>query len=55
MKWVKWFIAFLIVGFLLFYLISNPVAAANAVQAVFAALAKVLNSIIVFFKSLAGP
>jgi len=54
MKWVKRIIIFLIVGFALFYLISQPEAAANAVQAVFAALAKVFRSIIIFFQSLSG-
>jgi hypothetical protein len=42
------------VGFALFYLISQPANAANAVQAVFAALAKVFRSIIIFFQSLAS-
>jgi hypothetical protein len=54
MKWVKRIIIFLVVGFALFYLISQPANAANAVQAVFAALAKVFRSIIIFFQSLAS-
>lgn len=54
MKWVKRIIVFLVVGFLLFYLIAQPENAADAVQAVFAALAKVFRSIIVFFQSLAS-
>jgi hypothetical protein len=52
MVWVKRIIVFLVVGFALFYLIAQPEAAANAVQALFGALAKVFNSIIVFFQSL---
>jgi hypothetical protein len=54
MVWLKRLIVFLVVGFFLFYLIAQPEAAANAVQAIFAALAKVFRSIIVFFQSLAS-
>jgi hypothetical protein len=54
MTWVKRFIVFLVVGFFLFYLISEPVAAANAVRAVAGGLAIVFHSILVFFQSLAG-
>jgi hypothetical protein len=54
MRWVKGFIVFLIVGFFLFYLVSQPVAAANAVRAVFGGLAMVLRSILIFFQSLAS-
>jgi hypothetical protein len=54
MKWVKRIIVFLVVGFALFYLIQQPQAAANAVRAIFGALARVFRSIIVFFQSLAG-
>jgi hypothetical protein len=54
MTWVKRFIVFLIVGFFLFYLVSQPVAAANAVRAVAGGLAIVFRSILVFFQSLAG-
>lgn len=54
MKWVKRIIVFLVVGFFLFYLIAQPEAAANAVQALFSALARVFRSIIIFFQSLAG-
>ena len=54
MKWVKRIIVFLVVGFALFYLISQPEAAANAVEALFSALARVFRSIIVFFQSLSG-
>jgi hypothetical protein len=53
MTWVKRFIVFLVVGFALFYLISQPEAAADAVRAIFVALAMVFRSIIVFFQSLA--
>ena len=53
MRWVKRFIVFLVVGFALFYLISQPEVAADAVRAIFGALARVFRSIIVFFQSLA--
>ena len=53
MRWVKRFIVFLVVGFALFYLISQPEAAADAVRAIFGALAMVFRSIIVFFQSFA--
>jgi hypothetical protein len=52
MVWVKRIIVFLIVGFALFYLIAHPVAAGNAVQAVFLALGNVFHAIILFFQSL---
>jgi len=54
MTWVKRFIVFLVVGFAIFYLIAQPVAAANAVRAVIHGLAVVLHSILIFFQSLAG-
>jgi hypothetical protein len=54
MTWVKRFIVFLVVGFFLFYLVSQPVAAANAVRAVVGGLALVLRSILIFFQSLVG-
>jgi hypothetical protein len=54
MTWFKRFIVFLVVGFFLFYLIAQPEAAADAVRAIFGALARVFRSIIVFFQSLAG-
>ena len=43
MTWVKRFIVFLVVGFSLFYLVSQPVAAANAVRAVAGGLAVVFG------------
>ena len=52
MVWVKRIVVFLVVGFALFYLIADPVAAGNAVQALFAALARVFRSILMFFQSL---
>ena len=54
MTWVKQFIVFLVVGFFLFYLVSHPVDAANAVRAVFGGLALVFQSILIFFQALAG-
>jgi hypothetical protein len=55
MTWVKRFIVFLVVGFFLFYLITQPVAAANAVRALFSGLAVVFRSILIFFQALANP
>jgi hypothetical protein len=54
MTWVKRFIVFLVVGFFLFYLVSQPVAAANAVRTVVGGIAIVFRSIIIFFQALAG-
>ena len=54
MKWVKRLIIFLVVGFFLFYLVAQPEAAAQGVQNLFSALARVFRSIIIFFQSLAG-
>lgn len=54
MTWVKRFIVFLVVGFFLFYLVAQPVAAANAVRAVVGGIAVVFRSILIFFQSLAG-
>jgi hypothetical protein len=54
MTWVKRFIIFLVVGFFLFYLVAQPVAAANAVQGVAGGIALVFRSILIFFQSLAG-
>jgi hypothetical protein len=54
MTWLKRFIAFLVAGFAIYFLIVNPVAAANAVRAVAYGLALVFRSILVFFQTLAG-
>jgi hypothetical protein len=53
MRWVKRIIVFLVVAFALFYLIANPQGAADAVRAIFGAIANVFRSIIIFFQSLA--
>jgi hypothetical protein len=53
MRWVKRIIVFLVVAFALFYLIAQPQAAADAVRAIFGAIANVFRSIIIFFQSLA--
>jgi hypothetical protein len=52
--WTKRVLAFLIVGFLLFYIISQPVAAAAAVRTVFNAVAIVFRSVVQFFSALAS-
>jgi hypothetical protein len=54
MTWFKRFIIFLVVGFFLFYLITNPVGAANAVSAVVRGFAMVFRSILIFFQTLAS-
>jgi hypothetical protein len=54
MTWAKRFIVFLIVGFAIYFLIAEPVAAANAVRFVAYGLALAFHSILIFFQSLAG-
>jgi hypothetical protein len=54
MVWLKRIIVFLVLAFFLFYLIAQPEAAANAVRAIFEALARVFRSLITFFQSLAA-
>ncbi len=54
MTWVKRILAALVVGFLLFYLITQPEAAAGAVRTVFAAVGVAFRSIVTFFTSLAS-
>ncbi|MFL6047450.1 MAG: hypothetical protein ACJ72M_20370 [Propionibacteriaceae bacterium] len=54
MRWVKGFIVFLVVGFFLFFLVSDPVAAADVVRTVFGGLALVFRSILIFFQALVG-
>jgi hypothetical protein len=54
MTWARRVIVFLVVGFLLFYIISQPVAAAGLVQTVFNAVAVVFRSIVQFFSALAS-
>ena len=54
MAWVKRILAILVAGFFLFYLISQPVAAAAAVQTVFNAVALAFRSIVQFFRALAA-
>ena len=51
--WAKRVIVALIVGFFLFYLITQPVAAATAVRTVFGAVALAFRSIVQFFSALA--
>jgi hypothetical protein len=53
MTWLKRFIVFLVAGFAIYFLIANPVAAANAVRAVMNGLALVFRSILIFFEALA--
>ena len=48
MRWGRRILGALLVLFLLFYLINQPVSAANAVRAVFGALARAFNSLLVF-------
>ena len=52
--WTKRVLVALIVGFFIFYLISQPEAAASAVRTVFNALAVAFRAIVRFFTSLAA-
>ena len=52
--WTKRIIAFLLVAFFLFYLISQPEGAAAAVQTVFNALGVAFRAIVRFFTTLAA-
>jgi hypothetical protein len=54
MAWVKKVLVVLLVGFVLFYLIQRPEAAAAAVRTVFDAIGSAFRAIVVFFNSLAG-
>ena len=54
MAFVKKALLVLLVGFLIFYLVSRPESAADAVQAVIDAIALAFRSIVTFFTSLAG-
>ena len=54
MTWVKRILAILVVGFFLFYLITQPESAAAAVRTVFAAVGVAFRSIVRFFTSLAS-
>ena len=54
MTWARRVIAALIVGFLVFYIISQPEAAAAAVRTVFGAVAVAFRSIVQFFAALAS-
>ena len=54
MTWARRVIAALIVGFFLFYLISQPESAAAAVRTVFNAVAVAFRAVVQFFSALAG-
>ncbi|HZA31748.1 MAG TPA: hypothetical protein VE462_09565 [Propionibacteriaceae bacterium] len=54
MRWGRRIIGTLFALFLLFYLINQPVNAANAVKAVFAAIGRAFQSLLVFFSNLTG-
>lgn len=54
MAWAKKVLFVLLVGFLVFYLISQPESAADAVQTVLGAVATAFRSIVRFFTSLAS-
>ena len=54
MTLAKRVIVVLLVGFFVFYLISNPEGAASAVQTVFDALATAFRAIVRFFSTLAA-
>jgi hypothetical protein len=54
MAWVKRILAILVIGFFLFYLITQPESAAAAVRTVFSAVGIAFQSIVRFFTSLAS-
>ena len=54
MTWARRVIVFLVVGFFLFYLISQPESAAAAVRTVFNAVAIAFRAIVQFFSALAA-
>jgi hypothetical protein len=54
MKWVKKILLIMVVTFAVFYLVTQPTAAAGAVRGVFDAIATAFASIITFFTTLAG-
>jgi hypothetical protein len=54
MSFAKRVLVILIVGFFIFYLISQPEGAASAVRTVFAALGVAFRAIVRFFTSLAA-
>jgi hypothetical protein len=54
MSLAKRVLVILIVGFFIFYLISQPEAAASAVRIVFAAIGVAFRAIVRFFTSLAA-
>lgn len=54
MKYVKNILFILVVLFFVFYLVTRPVAAAEAVRTVFVAVSGAFSSIVTFFTALAG-
>lgn len=54
MSFAKRALLVLLVGFLLFYLITRPESAAGAVRTVLGAIGMAFQSIFTFFSSLAG-
>jgi hypothetical protein len=54
MTWTKRILFVLVVGFFLFYLITQPESAAAAVRTVFDAVALAFQAIVRFFTSLAA-
>lgn len=53
-KWFKRILGLLAIAFVLFYLVNQPQAAADAVRGVFSALGRAMDSIITFFTALTG-
>lgn len=54
MKFVKRLLLVLVIGFALFYLVTQPEGAAEAVRTVVGAVAMAFQSIVTFFTTLAG-
>jgi hypothetical protein len=54
MTWTQRVLVVLIVGFFLFYLITQPESAASGVKIVFSGLGEAFRAVVRFFSSLAG-
>jgi hypothetical protein len=53
-KWTRRILLLLAIGFVLYYLVNQPQAAADAVRGIAVAVGGALQSLITFFTALAG-
>jgi hypothetical protein len=53
-KWTKRILGLVVIGFVLFYLVNQPAAAADSVRGIVGALGTALQSLVTFFTALAG-